>query len=71
MHKHENATQIGTYLPPARCIVCGHRVAVMPGCRPIATRKLNWRFWLVEHAMRYIARSVGKHPEFCKVEEHV
>jgi hypothetical protein len=45
--------------PPRRSVITGHRVARRPGYRPIATRRLGWRWWLCEHAMRVLARSMA------------
>jgi hypothetical protein len=48
------------WIPPARSKKTGHRISIDPGWRPIATHSLNWRWWLAEYPMRWLARSMSK-----------
>jgi hypothetical protein len=44
------------WTPPDRCINTGHRVTYQEGYDVVATHKLNWRWWLAEYPMRWLAR---------------
>lgn len=50
-----------TVLLPARDGDTGHRVAVMPGMRPVETKHLPWPAKLAEYPCRMLARYIAKH----------
>ena len=47
------------WIPPPRNLATGKRTSIGP-YRPIATRYLNWRWWLAELPMRWLARHMAK-----------
>lgn len=47
------------WIPPPRSMSTGKRSSIGP-YKPIATRYLNWRWWLAELPMRWLAKHVAK-----------
>jgi hypothetical protein len=47
------------WIPPPRSMRTGHRVAIGP-YKPIATKYMNWRWWLAEYPMRILARYMAR-----------
>jgi hypothetical protein len=51
------------WTPMPRCTGCGHRTSLVPGWRPIETRRLGFFYWLAELPMRLLARSMKRHSD--------